>query len=59
MLALPPVAMSATRRKARADLVRLFEQDLERELDDVTKSWWSDEAQRALHAVAERLAKKK
>jgi 3,2-trans-enoyl-CoA isomerase len=58
MLALPPRAMSATRRKARADLVGLFEQDLERELDEVTKSWWSDEAQSVLHAVAERLGKK-
>jgi len=58
LLALPPQAMAATRRKARADLVSLFDQGLDRELDEVIASWWSDEAQTVLKALAERLAKK-
>jgi len=58
LLALPPRAMAATRRKARADLVSLFDQGLDRELDEVIASWWSDEAQTVLKALAERLAKK-
>jgi enoyl-CoA hydratase/carnithine racemase len=59
LLALPPQAMSATRRKARADLCSLFDQDIDRELDEVIANWWSDEAQTVLRAVAARLTKKK
>ena len=59
LLALPPQAMAATRRKARSDLAGLFDQGLDRELDDVIASWWSDEAQTVLQRLAERLAKKK
>jgi 3,2-trans-enoyl-CoA isomerase len=59
LLALPPEAMGATRRHARADIVSLFDHDLDRELAQVTASWWSDEAQTVLHALVERLAKRK
>jgi hypothetical protein len=50
--------MSETRAKARADMPALFE-SLDSEMDAVAASWWSEEAQRTLRAVAERLAKKK
>ena len=59
LLALPPQAMAATRREARADLVRLFEQSLDREIDEVIANWWSDETQTVLKSLAERLAEKK
>jgi enoyl-CoA hydratase/carnithine racemase len=59
LLALPPEAMGSTRRRARADIVGLFDHNLDRELDQVNASWWSDEAQTVLHALVERLAKKK
>jgi enoyl-CoA hydratase/carnithine racemase len=59
LLALPPDAMSQTRRRARADIAGLFDHNLDRELDQVTASWWSDEAQTVLHALVERLAKGK
>jgi Delta3-Delta2-enoyl-CoA isomerase len=58
LLALPPQAMATTRRRARADLVGLFDQGLDSELDEVIASWWSDEAQTVLKALAGRLAKK-
>ena len=58
LLALPPQAMAATRKKARADLVGLFDQDLDRELDEVIANWWSAEAQTVLKALAERLARR-
>ena len=58
ILALPPEAMSGTRREARADLVALFEQDLEAELQEVSASWWRPETQKVLQALAERLGKK-
>jgi Delta3-Delta2-enoyl-CoA isomerase len=57
MLKLPAKAMAATRAKARADLVALFE-NLDAEIDAVAASWWSEEAQRTLKAVAEKLGKK-
>jgi len=59
LLALPPQAMTATRRKARADLASLFDHDLEGELDEVIANWWSDEAQSVLRALAAKLTKKK
>jgi Delta3-Delta2-enoyl-CoA isomerase len=58
LLALPPQAMLATRQRARADLIALFEQGAEEELRTVSEAWWTAEAQSTLHAVAERLAKK-
>jgi Delta3-Delta2-enoyl-CoA isomerase len=59
LLALPPQAMAATRKKARADLVGPFDQGLDGELEEVISNWWSDEAQTVLKGLAERLSKKK
>jgi Delta3-Delta2-enoyl-CoA isomerase len=59
LLALPQRAMSITRREARAELMGFFESDLASELAEVSASWWSDETQRVLRSLAERLAKKK
>jgi enoyl-CoA hydratase/carnithine racemase len=58
LLALPPQAMAATRRGARADLAGLFDH-VDDELAEVIANWWSDEAQSVLHAVAAKLTKKK
>jgi len=57
LLKLPAKAMGQTRGKARADLAGLFE-DVDSEIADVAASWWSDEAQATLKAVAQRLGKK-
>lgn len=59
ILALPSQAMSGTRCEARSDLVAFFEQDLETELTEVIAGWWRPETQQVLHALAERLGKKK
>ena len=58
LLALPAQAMASTRRLARADLVAIFEVDLEPELQRVIASWWSPETQGSLRALVERLGKK-
>jgi enoyl-CoA hydratase/carnithine racemase len=58
LLSLPSQAMTATRYRSRADLAALFDQGIERELDDVIASWWSEEAQSVLRALAEKLKKK-
>lgn len=58
MLAVPPSAMSITRRQARAGLAGYFDRDMAKEIETVTASWWSDETQKVLHALAERLKKK-
>jgi 3,2-trans-enoyl-CoA isomerase len=58
LLKLPPQAMAITRRRTRADLAGLFDQSLDREIDDVIENWWSDEGQNVLHALAAKLAKK-
>jgi len=58
LLALPPDAVTGTRRLARADLAAIFEADLEPELQRVIVGWWSPETQRTLHTLAERLGKK-
>jgi enoyl-CoA hydratase/carnithine racemase len=58
LLALPPEAMASTRRLARADLVAIFEADLEPELQRVVATWWSAETQGSLRALVERLGKK-
>jgi Delta3-Delta2-enoyl-CoA isomerase len=58
LLALPPEAMSITRRKARADLVGLFDFS-PGELDQMVEAWWSPEAQTMLHGVVERLRNRK
>jgi enoyl-CoA hydratase/carnithine racemase len=58
LLKLPPQAMTITRQRARADLAACFDQNIERELDEVTTSWWSDEAQSVLQALAAKVNKK-
>jgi Delta3-Delta2-enoyl-CoA isomerase len=58
LISLPAEAMTSTRRGARADLVAIFEANLEPELQRVTESWWSPSTQATLHALAERLGKK-
>jgi Delta3-Delta2-enoyl-CoA isomerase len=59
LLALPPEAMTATRRAARADLTAYFGHSLEPEIDQVVASWWSPEAQNSLRALAAKLGKSK
>ncbi len=58
LLALPPEAMTSTRRLARADLVAIFDADLEPELQRVIATWWNPETQGTLQALVERLGKK-
>lgn len=58
LLALPPQAMSITRRTARADLVAFFN-ETEGELAGLVDMWFSDETQTVLKMVVERLTKKK
>ncbi|HEY0515348.1 MAG TPA: enoyl-CoA hydratase/isomerase family protein [Thermoanaerobaculia bacterium] len=59
VLALPPNAMAATRRLARADLAALFEGDDEAEILLVLDEWFSAETQRVMRELVERLAKRK
>ena len=59
LLKLPPVALAHTRKAARADLVRIMEEGLATEIDLLVDNWFSEEAQAHLHALVERLAKKK
>lgn len=59
LLAFPPEAMTETRRRARADLVALFDEAGEAELDVVAGNWFSSETQGALKALVEKLAKRK
>ena len=59
MLAIPPNAMGFTRQQARADLRAIFEQDLDQEIEQMDEAWWQPETQAMLHAVVERLSKKK
>ncbi len=57
LLALPAQAMLDTRRRARADLVALFDHP-EQELRDAVEAWWSEETQRTLRVVVQKLSKK-
>jgi len=57
--ALPARAMLRTREAARAELVRLMDEGLAGELDQLVESWFDDETQAHLHALVERLAQKK
>jgi 3,2-trans-enoyl-CoA isomerase len=59
LLALPPKAMAATRRMARADLAALFEDGREAEIAFVLDEWFSEETQAVMREVAERLTRKK
>ena len=58
LLALPTEAMTLTRRQARADLMALFGDNIEKELPSVIEGWWSPSTQATLRAVVERLKKK-
>jgi enoyl-CoA hydratase/carnithine racemase len=58
MFSLPRTSMSITRQQARADLVALFERDLNPELDMVIANWCDKETQSVLRVVAERLKQK-
>ena len=58
LLALPPAAMSETRRIARADLVAVFE-DGEFRVDDILDIWFAPEAQTVLTALVARLKAKR
>src|SRR5512146_1116681 len=57
LLALPSQAMLDTRRRARADLVTLFDHP-EEEMRNALEAWWSEETQTTLKAVVNRLGKK-
>lgn len=59
VLALPPVAMAKTRQDTREDLVRIVEEGLANELDNLAHVWFSEETQTVLGAVVERLTAKK
>lgn len=59
VLALPPAAMAKTRQDTREDLVRIVEEGLANELDNLAHVWFSEETQTVLHAVVERLTAKK
>jgi Delta3-Delta2-enoyl-CoA isomerase len=54
LLKLPPVAMSETRKIARADLVAVFAQGAFR-VDDILDVWFAPEAQAVLTALVARL----
>jgi len=58
LLDVPAEAFVLTRRDARADLAAMFDRDLEKEAAYVTSNWWSEETQRTLKALVERLGKK-
>jgi enoyl-CoA hydratase/carnithine racemase len=61
LLDLPPKAMAATRRLARADLAAFFanEEKNEEEILGVLGEWFSEETQRMLQELVERLGKRK
>ncbi len=52
LLKLPPVAMSETRRLARADLRKLFDDAGDLRDEDFVDNWFSPESQTVLHAMA-------
>ena len=57
-LALPSVAMSRTRREARADLAALF-QNATPEIEEISGWWWDEQVQSVLRSLVARLATKK
>ena len=58
VIALPPEALSTTRRLARADLVALFDEN-EAEVSGLVDQWFSAETRGSMQALVERLTKKK
>jgi enoyl-CoA hydratase/carnithine racemase len=59
LLALPPVAMTETRRIARADLVAVFRQSEGFRVDDILDLWFASEAQAVLTGLVARLRSKR
>jgi Delta3-Delta2-enoyl-CoA isomerase len=59
LLSLPPRAMATTRNLARADLAALFEEETGAEVDGVLEDWFSEETQRTLRELLERIGKRK
>jgi len=58
LLKLPPLAMSGTRRVARADLAALFADAEAFAVEDVLDMWFAPEAQSVLQALVARLKSK-
>ncbi len=58
LLALPPLAMAATRRIARADLHAALDEAEQAPVDDFIDSWFGEEAQRTLKALVAKLKAK-
>lgn len=59
LLSLPPRAMAATRALARADLIALFEEETGAEVESVLEDWFSEETQKTLRELLEKMAKRK
>jgi enoyl-CoA hydratase/carnithine racemase len=59
LLALPPRAVSGTRRMARADLATLFEELSVRSHEQLVEVWFSEEGQGAMRALVAQLAARK
>jgi 3,2-trans-enoyl-CoA isomerase len=57
LLKVPAQAMAVSRSEARADLVALFDRNLEAEIQQMVAHWWSPQTQQALRAVAARIKK--
>jgi 3,2-trans-enoyl-CoA isomerase len=58
ILALPPQAMSGTRRIARADLVAAFDAHRSGDVDEFVRGWFTDESRATLMAVLAKLKAK-
>jgi len=58
LLALPPQAMSGTRRIARADLVADFDANRSGDVDEFVRGWFTDESRATLATVLAKLKSK-
>jgi len=59
LLKLPPVAMSETRRVARADIAAMFADAASLRVESILDQWFAPEAQAVLQALVARLKEKK
>jgi enoyl-CoA hydratase/carnithine racemase len=59
LLALPPRAMSVTRELARADFKKMFDELGDRTHEEMTRVWFSNEAQTSLRVLLAQLAARK
>jgi enoyl-CoA hydratase/carnithine racemase len=57
MIALPPGALSITRAIVRGDLIELLHNITDRDYETMNEVWFSDETQRTLRALVNRLKK--